>query len=103
MKKEIIDKKEHIQKLSKRIFWDLDINKLDYKQDKQKIIERIAVYGTENDERIMNTLYDKDTIKECLIHSKCLNEKVINYYAFALKIKKEEFKCFMKTAAQMSF
>ena len=45
---------ELLKLLSKRIFWDINIDKLDYKKNKQIIIERIAVHGSENDEKIMN-------------------------------------------------
>ena len=95
-------KNEYIKRLNPRIFWDLNIEKLDYIQDKQIIIERIAVHGTENDERIMNNLYQPETIEKCLINSNNLNEKVVRYYAFALKIKEEDFKCFSKTHVQMN-
>jgi len=97
-----VNKNSYIKMLNKRIFWDLKIDKLDYKQDKQIIIERIAVHGTENDERIMNKMYRLNTIKKCLMNSYNLNEKVIKYYAFTLKAKEEDFKCFMKTPVQMS-
>ena len=97
-----INKNSYIKMLNNRIFWDLKIDKLDYKKDKQTIIERIAVYGTENDERIMNTMYRPNTIKKCLMNSYNLNEKVIKYYAFTLKAREEDFKCFMKTPVQMS-
>ena len=95
-------KNEYIKMLHPRIFWDLNIDKLDYNHDKQIIIERIAVHGTENDERIMNKLYRIETIEKCLVNSSNLSEKVIRYYAFALKIKEEDFKCFSKTHVQMS-
>ena len=72
-------KNDYIKNLNPRIFWDLNIDKLDYKQDKQIIIERIAVHGTENDERIMNNLYQPETIEKCLVNSNYLNEKVIRY------------------------
>ena len=92
-----------IKLLSKRIFWDINIDKLDYKQDKQKIIERICVHGKENDEKIMNMMYPISTIKKCLIKSDSLNEKVIRYYAFVLKLKESRFKCYTRIPVQMSF
>ena len=97
-----LSKNDYIKLLSKRIFWDLNIEKLDYKQDCQKIIERIAMHGTEEDERIMNSIYSIKKIKKCLLNSRVLNEKVINYYAFALHEREEKFKCYMRIPVQMN-
>lgn len=93
----------YIKLLNKWIFWDINIDKLDYKKNKQLIIERIAVHGTENDEKIMNIMYSLGTIKKCLIKSDSLTEKVIQYYAFVLHIKESKFKCYTRTPVQMSF
>ena len=95
------DKNEYIKLLNNRIFWDININRLDYRKNKQTIIERIAVYGTENDERIMNKLYSTRLIRKCLVKSDSLNEKTIRYYAFLLNEKEENFKCYTKTPVQM--
>ena len=92
-----------IKELSKNIFWDIDIDKLDYKKNKQTIIERIAVYGTENDERIMNMMYPIKTITKCLLKSDSLNENTLRYYAFVLNEKENKFKCYTKIPVQMSF
>ena len=52
-----IKKNDLIKLLSKNLFWEYQVNKLDYIKNKQLIIERIAVFGTENDEKIMNMMY----------------------------------------------
>jgi len=95
-------KNEYIKMLSKRIFWDINTEKLDYWRNRQTIIERIAVYGRESDEKIMNLLYSPGTIKKCLKKSDSLNEKVIRYYAFLLHEKESRFKCYAKIPVQMS-
>jgi len=92
----------YIKLLSKIIFWDMNVDKIDYKLDKQTIIERIAVYGKENDERIMNILYPIRTIKKCLIKSDSLNEKAIRYYAFVLHVKESKFKCYSRIHVPMT-
>lgn len=94
---------EYIKLLSKRIFWDMNIEKIDCEYGRQEIIERIAVYGTEQDERIMYIIYPSRVIKKCLIKSDSLNEKTVNYFSFVLKIRKEKFRCYSKRFVQMSF
>jgi hypothetical protein len=98
-----LQKNNYVKMLNKWLFWDLNIETLDYKYNRQDIIERIAIYGDENDERIMNIIYPKHVIKYCLKKSDCLNSKTIKYFSFILKIKEEKFKCYMKTHAQRSF
>ena len=98
-----IPKNDYIQLLNKWLFWDMHINTLDWRHNKQDIIERIAVYGDENDEHIMNMLYPKRIIKQCLKKSDCLNDKTIKYFSFVLHIKEKDFKCYSKIHAQMSF
>jgi len=97
-----IQKNEYIKLLSKGLFWDLHIDKLDYKHNKQEIIERIAVYGTDNDERIMNIIYSPRIIKKCLKRSDSLNEKTIRYFAFVLHEKEENFKCYSRKLVPMT-
>ena len=94
---------ELIKLLSRSIFWDINIDKLDYKKNKQIIIERIAVHGSENDEKIMNMMYPIKIIKRCLINSDSLNENTLQYYAFVLKVKESKFKCYTRIPVQMSF
>ena len=97
----IKDKNIYVQMLSDVIFWDVDKNKTDYIHHKQFLIERIAVYGNENDERIMNILYDNKTIIKCLKKSDSIIEKTINYYSFLFDEKMENFKCYSKIHAPM--
>ena len=97
----IINKNDYLKQLSKYIFWDLNIDKLDYKLSKQNIIERIAQYGTENDDRIMNKLYSTRTIKKCLKRSDDIDYKTVMYYAFVLKEKEKNFRCYFKKNFQI--
>ena len=92
----------YIKLLSKVIFWDINVDKLDYKKSKQRIIERIAVYGTENDERIMNIMYPIRTIKKCLMKSDSLNENTLHYFSLILNEKEEKFKCFTRIHVPMT-
>jgi len=89
-------KKSIITELSRSIFWDIYIQDLDVKKNKNIIIERIALYGNDNDLRIMFLLYSKKCIKNILIKSDSLNNGIIEYFSFILNIKKEVFKCYRK-------
>jgi hypothetical protein len=82
-----------ILSLSPSLFWDVHIGKLDYKKHRDFIIERIVVYGTENDEKLLYKLYTWKEIKRSVIFSDSLTETAVNYISSILDIKKERFKC----------
>ena len=93
-------KNELIQKLSPRSFWDVYMSKLDYKNDRDFIIERIVVYETEKDEKLLYKIYSWRTIRNSVIKSDCLNDTIINYLSLILDIKRERFKCYGKIPSQ---
>jgi hypothetical protein len=83
-------------KLTKAVFWNCDIDKLDYLRDKNFIIKRIIDAGLENDEIIMWRLYSYDDIKNVALNMEDMHEEAVTYMAFVLKVKESEFKCYKK-------
>ena len=82
--------------LTKAVFWNCDIDKLDYLKDKDYIIKRIIEAGLENDEIIMWKLYSYKDIKNIATNIEYLDEDKVTYLAFVLKIKEKDFKCYKK-------
>jgi hypothetical protein len=80
----------------------MHIDRLDCEKNKQEIIERIAVYGTDNDERIMYIMYPLRVIKKCLMKSDSLNEPTLRYFAFLFNKKEKQFKSYTRVNVQMS-
>jgi hypothetical protein len=91
-----VESKTLLSQLTKAVFWNCDIDKLDYLRDKEYIIDRIIDAGLENDEIIMWKLYSYDDIKDVAINIEYVHEDIVTYMAFVLKIKEEEFKCYKK-------
>jgi hypothetical protein len=85
-----------LNNFSKRAFWDVNINMLDYKKNMQFIIERVFVHGNEEDEKLLNKIYSKRQIKHSILTSKELNESVINYLCVIFDLKKEAFNAVSK-------
>jgi hypothetical protein len=81
---------------SKYIFWDCDINKIDYDRDKAFVIERVLVWGNENDEKELFKYYDIKSIRKAAKHSTNLNDRTISYLNAILDIPKGKFKCYKK-------
>jgi hypothetical protein len=87
---------ELLLQLTKEVFWNCDINKLDYIRDKDFIIKRIIEAGLENDEIIMWRLYSYDDIKYVALNLENLHEDKVTYMSFVLKVKENKFKCYKK-------
>ena len=90
------NKSELLSQLTKAAFWNYDLNSFDYIRDKKIIIERILDAGLENDEIIMWKLYSYDDIKDIAVNMEYLDEDMVTYMAFVLKIKEEDFRCYGK-------
>ena len=82
--------------LSSYIFWDVDVEKLDIEKDKDFIIRRIAVYGRDNDIKLMFTIYKKNVIKKILKKADNLNPCTVSYFGLILSIREKDFKCYKK-------
>jgi len=91
-----IKDRELLLQLTKAAFWNYDLNSFDYIRDKKIIIERILDAGLENDEIIMWKLYSYDDIKDIAVNMEYLDEDMVTYMAFVLKIKEEDFRCYGK-------
>jgi hypothetical protein len=95
-------KNDLILQLSPVIFWDTHISKLDYKKHRDFIIERVVVYGNENDEILLYKLYTWRQVRRSVIKSDSLTETAINYISTILDIKKEKFKCYTNILSHLT-
>jgi hypothetical protein len=94
---------DHIQELknkkpyiNERIFWDINIAKLDYDRDKLLITERALVKGTEEDEFALYEYYGKENMKKILMEVTYLDSITIEYVSQIFNIPKEKMKCYIK-------
>ena len=95
-----MEKNEFLQKLSRYLFWDCDIDMLDPDIDRKLILERVFSMGTENDIKEVVRYYDIAAIKNEIITIKILDNKTLNYLSLLFKIPKRRFLCCKKNAYQ---
>jgi hypothetical protein len=88
---------------SKHLFWDIDRSRLDYKEDRELIIERVLVYGNEDDERQLYDLYSKNVIKKVAIKSENLNARTVSYLSTIMDIPEEKFKCYKRNVSYRDY
>jgi len=96
LKEEENDNKSIMSKFTKGLFWSYDLDKINYKNDKDLIIEQVIEAGLEEDEILMWKLYSYEDIKRVAVNMEYIEPVKLPYIAFVLKIKEEEFKCYGK-------
>ena len=81
----------------KMVLWDVDTEEVDLKKHWFFIIERIMVYGNENDVQWMLGTFSKEQLIEVVKKSRNLNRKTANFWALWFGIDREEIRCFKNT------
>jgi hypothetical protein len=73
--------------LNKRIFWDIDPDKLDWDKHAQFIIERTLARGDTSDVRTIFQKYTKEDLAKAVLKSRgVLTSRVANYMSQYLEI-----------------
>ncbi len=83
-----------LNKLSKHLFWDVDITKLHIIKNKKLIIQRVLDYGLLKDWQIIYNYYQINEIAQTAIRLKDLDKKSISFISLLSKIPKEQFLCY---------
>ena len=81
----------------KMVLWDVDTEELDLKKHWFFAIERIMVYGNENDVQWMLGTFSKERLIEVVKKSRNLNRKTANFWALWFGIDREDIRCFKNT------
>jgi hypothetical protein len=89
--------------LSKYLFWDIDMRKLDYESRASFILERVFTMGIQEDEWEINKYYGKERIRKEVVKCKLLDKKTMNYLSVFYEIPKKEFACYRKDVFQKGF
>ncbi len=81
-------------KLSKTLFWDTDIKKLDYEKHARHIIERVLMRGTLDDWFAIKEYYGIERIKDEALKIRYLDKLTLNFCSKYFKIPKQQFRCY---------
>ncbi|MGC8722152.1 MAG: DUF6922 domain-containing protein [Caldisericaceae bacterium] len=79
------------------VLWDVDPGAIDLKRHWFFVIERIMVYGNENDVQWMLGTFSKEQLIEVVKKSRNLNWKTANFWALHFDIDKRKIRCFKNT------
>jgi hypothetical protein len=89
--------------LSGYLFWDCDIDVLDFDADKMFVMERVFTRGRESDEREVFRYYGADSVKATVVKIKYLDGKTLSYLSVILELPKRRFKCYRKSLSKKPF
>ena len=80
--------------LSKTLFWDTDIQNLDYAKNAAYIIERVLSMGTIEDFLAIKEYYGKSKIKKIIKNIRYLDNKVMFFCSAYFDIPINNFRCY---------
>jgi len=79
---------------NRRIFWDVDFDKLDYERYADFVIERVFERGDVDDIRQCRRYYGDEKVADALLNAKCLMEKAIYLASAVINRPVEDFRCY---------
>lgn len=86
-----------LPKFLEKYFWDVDFEKINFRNRKVYILKRILEYGDEEAAAWMRHNFKKIEIKNALCNFRGYSLKTANFWAFLLNIKKEDVKCLSRS------
>lgn len=82
---------------SKHLFWDVDRNNIDLKENERFIIKRVLEYGLLNDWRTLIQIYGLGKIYDVSITIKDIDKKTACFISSLCNSSKKNFKCYSTT------
>lgn len=76
------------------LFWDIDLNTLDYNKNARFIIQRVIQKGSLKEWKIIKNFYGLDFIKNEILKIRDLDPKTLNFFSTYFSLKKNNFRCF---------
>ncbi|NJL74978.1 MAG: hypothetical protein HC892_08055 [Saprospiraceae bacterium] len=86
--------------ISKRVFWDVDYDSLDWQQDRQFIIDKVMNYGLWDDFVAVMRFYGKPIVKQEILKSAYFKKEVLHFLCFYFDLEPTDFKCYTQRQLQ---
>jgi len=84
-------KNQHYFKAS--LFWDVDINSLNFDTHARFIIERVVSRGDLDDWKTLLKLYSREKITREALSIRSLDPKSLNFLSLYFNVEKKAFRC----------
>jgi hypothetical protein len=80
--------------LPKHLFWDIDIESLDFSKNARFVIQRVIQRGTIENWITIKESYGIDLIMNEILLIKDLDSKTLNFFSTYFGLNKNKFRCF---------
>ncbi len=80
--------------LSKSLFWDINIETLDYQKHASYVIDRVLSHGTLQDFQTIKTYYGKPKIKRVAKSLRYLDDRVLHFCSAYFNSPLTDFRCY---------
>lgn len=80
--------------VTKSLFWDVDVQSIDFNKHKRFIIGRVLMRGSFDDFLNILDYYGEDVIKEEVKQMRYLDKKTLRFCSFYFHIPLENFRCY---------
>jgi hypothetical protein len=94
----VIEKYSSMDKpvLSKRAFWDIDMNEIDFEKHAVYVTEKVIERGKAEDFKEILRFYGFEKLKNLALQAQYLSDMSINFCCILFKVKPTDFKCYEK-------
>ena len=82
--------------ISKKAFWDISFEDLDFEKSSLFVMEKVFNYGVWDDQVKIIRFYGPDRIRNEIIHAGYLRKPVLSFLCVILKLKKTDFEGYNK-------
>ncbi|MEJ0104694.1 MAG: hypothetical protein WDO19_20005 [Bacteroidota bacterium] len=86
--------------ISKKAFWDIRFEDLDFEKNKEYIIAKVFEYGKWKDMLAITHYYGEKEVKEALKKSYNLSNNTIVFASIIFNLPKQEFQCYTQKQLQ---
>lgn len=82
--------------ISKKAFWDISFDELDFEKSSLFVMEKVFNYGSWNDQVIIMQYYSLPRIRQEIVKSAYLRKPVLSFLCTILQLQKTDFTCYKK-------
>jgi hypothetical protein len=82
--------------ISKKAFWDVSFNNIDFEKSSLFIMEKVFNYGDWNDQIKIMRYYGLDRIRAEIVKASYLRKPVLSFLCTILHLEKTDFECYTK-------
>lgn len=83
-----------LENLSPHLFWDVDKSKMSFENSKVQIIYKVLEFGLMSDWKIIQEVYDMETIKKVALELRQLDVVTLAFLSNLFSVDKTEFRCY---------